>query len=253
MVEHSSPKNLSQSILWTVAYTDQFEYPLTEEEIWQRLLKIKREKGGAKKVAEEVLRRKDFRAALQKLVSQKKLYSGTFKIFDRGAHVVKEIFFLPSRGRLTLLRQKRELASAEKWQQVRHFVQLVSWIPWVKSVWITGSLAMLNAERNQDIDFMVITQSGRLWLTRGLVTFIALMIGKKRTPYGNENQTWCLNLWIDEDNLAMSASKRSAYMAYEVVQAKVVFERNHSARKFWQANIWVRDFLPNWLPKGESK
>jgi hypothetical protein len=227
MSEFPLPKNLAESVLWTVAYTDQFEYPLTEVEIGRRLIGIKATK-------------EELAHTIHRLIQQKKL------IKKEIAGVGKSFFALFGQGRLMELRIRRALVAKQKWMQVRKFVRLVSWLPWIQSIWVTGSLAMLNAESNQDIDFMIVTRPQRLWLTRAVVTTIALLAGKKRKPRGKEAETWCLNLWLDEDHLSMPATKKNTYTAYEVIQAKVVFERGYSAQQFWQANVWVRKFLPNW-------
>lgn len=222
------PKNLSQSVLWTVAYTDQFAYPLNEAEVWQRL--VRPQKGWERMAGNH----DNFSTLLTRLVHAKKL-------------VTKEgLFFLPGRQKILALHQQTKKISLQKWHQVHLFVRLVSWLPWIQSIWVTGSLAMLNAKEFQDIDFMITTQEKRLWLTRLLVTLIAFLVGKKRAPFGQESQTWCLNLWLDERHLSLPLQKQSMYTAYEVMQAKVVFERRLTAQRFWQANAWVHEFLPNW-------
>ncbi len=244
----SKPKTLAQSILWTVAYTDQFQYPLTEIEIWERLLRTEQRTG--KGFGQSQKLRQNFQKELKNLVRSKKLSSQ--KGLQGHPHS-DSFFFLSRHSKNVALRQKRNVASAQKWRQVTNFVRLVSWIPWIRSIWVTGSLAMMNAQQNQDVDFMLVTQANRLWLTRAIVTGVAFLAGKKRKPHGREDQTWCLNLWIDEKHLAVPNQKRSPYAAYEVAQAKVVFERGASAQKFWRANQWVVNFLENWSAKLNGK
>lgn len=222
----SLPASLSESLVWTVAYTSQFSYPLRETEIGERLVMWQSQK--------KDLPPKQLHRTLLHLVKQKKLATKN------------DFFFLPGQVRQVGIRQQRAKISAAKWAQVEKFVQWVNWVPWIHSIWVTGSLAMKNAQTDQDIDFMIMTAAHRLWLTRLLVTMLVLAVGKKRAPHGKETQTWCFNLWLDEEHLQLPIEKRNVYTAYEVMQTKVVFDRGESARKFWNENKWVRKFLVNW-------
>lgn len=240
MADFLIPKTLAESILWTVAYTDQFEYPLQKEEIWQRLLKVSPAKQGTAS-------KKNFESTLKILVKQKKI------------SISKNFYFLPQRQKLVQVRQQRLQTSTQKWQEIKKFIRLVRWIPWLQSVWVTGSLAMMNGQPHQDIDFMIVTQTHRLWMTRFIVTGIAFLMGKKRIPFGSESHTWCLNLWLDEEHLEVPTSKQNVYVAYEVIQAKNVFDRKKNristTKRFWQANSWVKNYLANFslIQKNFSK
>ncbi len=227
MVDFVFPTNLKENILAVLAYTDIFGYPLTKEEIWKRLLQIHSQKKSS-------ISFHSFIQELNQLVIKKNI-----------GHEEK-FFFLPGRNGIVKQRIQKEKISRVRMSQANQFVQLVRWIPWVKSIWITGSLAMMNAKEHQDVDFMIVTQARRLWLSRVLIGGITWIVGKKRAPKGNEQRTWCLNLWLDEDHLLMSEDRQNVYTAYEVTQAKNIFDRDNSAQVFWFSNRWVKSFLPNW-------
>src|SRR5690606_9051512 len=52
------------------------------------------------------------------------------------------------------------------WKHALAIRALARWVPWVQSIWVTGSLAAGTAHDDDDIDFLVITDTGRLWLSR---------------------------------------------------------------------------------------
>lgn len=149
--------------------------------------------------------------------------------------------YLPGRAELVRLRQRREQSSRKKLANVKKLAMVFRLIPFIKLVCITGALAMNNADKNDDIDLMVVTARNRLWLTR-LITSLLLFPWLRRGQ--KINNRLCLNLWLDESALAIKS--RNLYIAHEICQAKPIFERGNTYQKFIRANLWYKQFLPNW-------
>jgi hypothetical protein len=211
-----------QVVLTTVAYSDQFDFPLTIREIQERT---------PYRVWSSVLEIKKTLSSLEK----KKIISS------------KNIFFcLAGRENIFKCRQQRQNIATEKWSEVAHFIQLVHHIPWVQAVFLTGAFALQNSDRDDDIDFLLVVAPGTLWLSRILVTFLALISGRRRSWQGEEKKSWCLNLWLDTEHLQMETKSRNLYTAYEIIQAVPVFDRNSTVHLFYQQNAWVKKYLPNW-------
>jgi hypothetical protein len=142
---------------------------------------------------------------------------------------------------LIKLRRRRLEISRQKWLKAKKFVRILSLIPWIKLVCVTGALAMNNAEPADDIDLMIVTSANRLWLTRLLV----LIFGFPWLRRGRKiNDRLCFNLWLDET--ALPLKERNLYTAHELCQAKPIFDRDNTYQKFIQANLWYKRFLPNW-------
>ncbi len=208
--------------LLTLAYADQFSFPLTEEEIFQRLLKITLSKGNLKK----------------SLVGLEK--AGLIESHHQ--------FWKLSSGEADWkVRLSRENLSRKKWQEVDKLVSTIGWIPWIKGIAVTGSLAVNNVVVNSDIDLMIVVTPGRLWISRVLVSLSTLWVGKLRTWRGNEKDSWCFNLWLDEQYLSLPKYKRNLYSAYEICQARWVLDKAGVERIFYQTNSWVKDFLPHYF------
>jgi len=209
-------------VLLTIAYADQFNFPLTEKEIFRRLIKIS-------------LSKDQLRKSLEWL---KEL--GLIQFHHR-------FWKLSSSMTDWKTRLEREKLAQKKWHEVTELVRVVGWIPWIKGIAVTGSLAVNNMVTDGDIDLMIVTAPKRLWLSRILVSLSTLRAGKRRTWYGNKEDSWCFNLWLEEQRLELPQTKKNLYSAYEVCQAKWVLDKAEIKRAFYETNRWVEDFLPHYF------
>ena len=217
-------------ILKTLKYADNFNYPLKPEEISRWLIAT----AVSKDNANETLRisfagiKKDL-ALLVKSGQVGKLNS---------------FYFLPGRGETINSRLTHQKYSADKYKIVWQAEKILSRFGWIRMIGVTGSLAMNNSRKEDDIDLLIITQTNRLWLTRPLVLLMLTMFGIKVRHYGEIKvaDKICLNMFLDEDNLAME--ERNLYVAHEIVQIKPVFDRGTYYHRLLMANPWVKDYLP---------
>src|SRR5690349_19112684 len=118
----------------TAAYCGQFNFPLTVGENWRRLLTLSQ------------------------------LHPSSLTAALTGASSLVQQF--PAEQDWWQQRQKAVAIASQKWQQVASAVSLLQMIPWIDGVFVTGSLAMNSVTPNDDIDFLIVTQPQRLWLTR---------------------------------------------------------------------------------------
>jgi hypothetical protein len=237
---------LEQQILLTLAYSDQFQYPLTEAELWQRLLQLSALSWSRKsspaaqspqlpRAAERT--KKDFSQQLKKLQKEGVIsHQGSF-------------LFLQGHESFISIRQKRQQYASSKWQEVAQVIRFARQVPWIQAVFITGSLAMENCEQDDDVDFLIVTQPQRLWLSRLILSIFAQLKHKRRTWSGEEKNSWCFNLWLSSNNLEVEERKQGVYRAYEVLQAKPVLSKNGTAEQFYRQNVWIKKFLPNAILK----
>ena len=164
----------------TIAYADIFDYPLKADEL-QRWL-IQGDSFAPAKVSPYWIKTNRF-------------------------------YHLPGRSKIISLRRQRQHFSHLKWPIAYRAAKILSFIPSVKLVAVTGALAMA----------LLLP-----WLRRGRKI----------------NNRLCLNLWLDETTLAIK--RRNLYIAHEICQAQPVFERDQTYQKFIAANLWYKNFLPNW-------
>jgi len=124
---------------------------------------------------------------------------------------------------------------------------LLSKIPTVEGVFLTGALAMKNADNNSDIDLMIITKVNTLWITRLISYLVIWLLGYKiRKPNDrNQKDKLCLNIWLDESALSWSKNDRNIYSAHEIAQIKPILDKDYIHQRFLQKNVWILDYWPN--------
>lgn len=218
---NSKLHELDKFILLTLAYPDQFKFPLTAHQVWLRLIKL-----GAEFDAVQ--------SGLNRLIECKLIVRN------------KDYYFLSGRKETCKIRDHRQLVSNQKWQETKQIVRVLSWVPFVQTILVTGALAVDNTPENDDIDLMIITQPHTLWLTRVIVLLIAALMGKRRSWQREEPNSWCFNLWVDQANLVVPRDSQSIYTAYELLQAEPIYDWQESYHRWLKANSWVTDFLPNY-------
>lgn len=219
-------KSLQEAILKTLCYADIFDYPLKEGELWQKIIlpnQPVKDHASFRKSVKELYR--------LGLIGHKQGY-----------------YFLPNQGKIVALRRKRAKWSREKFVRAQRISNLLKIIPTICMVGLTGSLAVGNADREDDIDFLIVASAGTVWLTRLLTTVFLDVIGQRRRP-GQESvrDKICLNMYLDERNLQIPEEERDLYAAHEIVQLKPLWERGNVYQKFVEDNLWIKDYLPNSL------
>lgn len=154
-------------------------------------------------------------------------------------------FYLDGREGIVYKRLLRKRASEKKIKIAKRASRVLSFLPTVQMVAVTGSLAMLNASEESDIDLMIITKKDVLWTTR-IFAYLALKIMnfKLRKP-GDKNQKnkLCLNIWLAEDSLIWGT--RNIYSAHEAAQIIPLVNKEKTYEKFLFKNRWILDYWPN--------
>lgn len=234
-------KSLKRAILATLAYADVFDYSLTEKEIRIWLISVY-------SLESSVYSKKNISKALLHLLATGR--SG----LNAG------YYFLNGREKIANLRQQREKWSREKLKKAERVAEFLKIVPWVKMVGVTGSLALLNSDKNDDIDILIVSEKNRLWLTRLLVTLLVELLGERRRPpkidsslltnyrtcdnLSTRNKI-CLNMFLDEDHLMVPKKEQDLYSAHEVAQMRPLWDKDNTYQKFLAANQWVKNYLPN--------
>ncbi len=128
----------------------------------------------------------------------------------------------------------------------RAYIKLLSLFPQIKLVGLSGSISMMNANLDHDIDLFVITEKNRMFTGRFLAAIISFIMGLKRSIGQKEapNKV-CLNLFFDESNLIVPKFKQTEFVGHEVLQMKPVIVKGNVYERFLEANLWVQTIFPN--------
>lgn len=213
------PAPLAEAILRTLLYADVFEYALTPAEIHRFLI-------GAAAAPEAVAHTLADCAWLAERVERRAGY-----ITVRG------------RGPLAAVRAERARHSARLWPAARRWAARLSGLPFVRLVAVTGALAVDNATAGDDIDYLIVTEPGRVWLARALV-----VAGVRLARLGGVRL--CPNYVLARSALAQS--QRDLYIAHDLYQ--MVPLAGHALYAEMQAlNAWARAYLPQAASGGRAE
>ena len=211
VLQEGSQLNLSEEEKFSVFYHDLFDFPLNLHELirWR--------------------------------ISENFQVSNTRQIVHRNGY-----FFVEGKEGVVYKRILRKRISAKKFEIAKKASKILSLVPGILMIGITGSLAMQNASDESDIDLMVATKRGRLWTTRLLSYLVAKVFGIKTRAAGDKDQKdkLCLNIWLDESDLRWNKD-RNIYTAHEIAQVVPLVNKNKTYEKFLAANKWILKFWPN--------
>lgn len=226
---------LEHALVATLAYSDSFESPLLFEELCQRCLFLPSASDEQRRVTSSEKRQR-VKKALEQLKKRSIVQSEVDKAGDM-------YYSLSGRGELIEKRRTRQVLAEQKQSEIDQVVMFLTKLPWVSAVYLTGSMAMGSATPESDIDFMIVTHPNRLWITRILVSVFAQLQGKRRSWNHEEPGSWCFNLWLDTDHLGVEESKRDVYRAYELLQARLLFDKENTAVCLAGENKWIQQFF----------
>lgn len=200
---------LDHAILRTMAYADVFDYPLNAREIHRYLIRRR----AARAVVE---------TSLERLATEKLNRLGEF-------------YTLPGREQIVALRRERAWVAARLWPKALRYGRAIARLPYVRMVALTGALAVDNVAAGDDLDYLVVTAPGRLWVCRAGVILLV-----RRAALSGD--TVCPNYFLAES--ALGYERPNLYAAHEMTQmvplaGMVVY------RRMLRLNPWVADYLPN--------
>jgi hypothetical protein len=205
-----SPARLDQAILATVAYADIFDFPLDRLEVHRDLI-------GVAATADATF------AALDGLVARGQLAE------DAG-HLT-----LPGREALWALRRERRTRAVALWPVARRYGLSIARLPFVRLVAVSGSLAANNPDPRADLDYLIVTAPGRLWLVRAMTILIVRAARLRGIQL-------CPNYLLTTRALVLA--RRELYTAHELLQI-VPVAGDATYRDMLTDNHWAAEWLPN--------
>lgn len=141
------------------------------------------------------------------------------------------------RAETVALRAQHEGLNARKMRSARRMSRLIRVFPFVRGVYLSGSLSKQGVHSAEDdLDFFILTAPSRVWTAK------LLLIAFKKVFLLDSEKYFCINLLMDETKLEVT--KRNLYTATEVVT--LVTLRGSAGRdRFLAANEWVQTYFPN--------
>lgn len=207
------------SLIKTILYFDIFNYPLIDSEVFRAQADPKLSLVQVQKMLLNLSR-----------LGWLERYENFYGFGDLAAKVKR--------------RKKGNQLAKSQMELARKRSVFISRFPFVRAVMLSGSLSKDYMETGSDIDFFVITKPGRLWLARTMLIFY------KKIFLLNSHKSFCMNYFIDEENLEIE--DKNIFTATEV--AFLVPTVNHGLyTRFRHANLWTDEYYPHFKQRGTNE
>jgi len=142
--------------------------------------------------------------------------------------------------------KKKEKESVKKLKKIECYLKILSKLPQIKLIGLSGTMGMMNAKAQDDIDLFIITTKNRLWTGRLIALFLAQVYGLRRTrKMKKAKDKVCLNLFFDKQDLKVPEFKKTEYVAREILQMKPIYVKNSIYDELLRKNRWIYNFFPN--------
>jgi hypothetical protein len=216
-------KQLAKNIVFTLAYFEAMNYPLTLFELWRHMFQITKKR-----------QRYTF-CEVKDAVEEKQL----------SAKITKKdgMLFLNGGERLVKERSVANKFSISKLKKLKLYAKIFAIVPYVRGVFLTGTLSMKNAKQNSDWDVLMVLAKNRIWLGRFFLAVTLQLIGKRR--HGNKvKERFCLNHYITENGLILE--EHNEFSANFVSNSMPILG-GAIYKKFLQMNeFWIQTIKPNY-------
>src|SRR5262245_43982257 len=140
-------------------------------------------------------------------------------------------------GSLADVRLERSRLARRRLAVARVMAGLIKHFPFVRAIFISGDLSKGVANPQSDIDYVVVTEPGRLWICR------SILVAFKKVFLLNSRKYFCLNYYLDSGHLSLD--EHNYYTATEVAHLKPLFNTALYLR-YMNANAWIRRYFPNY-------
>ena len=213
--------SLKEAIVKTIAFFDMFDWPLTANEIWLNLT-IKCE---LIKVME----------AVENSIS--------------GVESKNGFYFLAGRSLIVGERMRRYGFTDKKFKRALRLAKIYKFIPWIKLIAIGNLMGAHNLRQDSDIDFFIITEKKRIWLSRFFCAAIAQVFGLRPKP-GDIKDKICLSFFISAEAMDLTPLliADDIYFIYWLAGVTPIYQRQGVYAEFMEKNKWLKNYLPNWQP-----
>lgn len=196
------PEPLEQALYDTIRYWGLFDRPVTVVELWRGLI-VESEPNATRWHGQHVPALIEVETMLRESPWLKTKISRQWGYyFPHGRESIVEPYL------------KRFRQAQLKWKITRRVGRLLQYVPFVRGIFVTGSLAIMNTNDESDLDLLIVTHPKRIWLTRLLLLFVTQLTGRRRTHWDRKApDKICLNHYVTETSLAVARPIRTLYTA----------------------------------------
>ena len=230
-----------------IAFFDIFDYPLTLNEI-RLSLSVKGELPELMEALEELIK------------------SPLPPFVKRG----DGFYFLSGRSAIAAERRRRYNFTDRKFKRALLIAGIFKFIPWIKMIAVSNLIGAHNLKDSSDIDFFIVTEDKKIWLTRFFCAGLAKFLGL-RPQADNSRDKICLSFYASEKAMELnglrlknpptplleggqiqspspplSEGRADIYFIHWLAGLTPLYDVDNTYQKLIKANQWLYDSLPNW-------
>lgn len=207
--------HLDWAIYQTIRYFGLFKMPVTAVQIWRSLI-VEQEGDGTRWNGQHLPGLLEIKNTLDNSPLLREKTGSFWGYYYLNKDLPQDKFAQNNSPKKIYVQRRllRHAIAAEKWKTTRRTVRWLTWLPFVRMIAGSGSLAMFNTDTKSDLDLFVITRRNRIWTARLLLLITVQLTGRRR-KYWNQTapDKICLNHFITDDNLNMPPAVRNLVIA----------------------------------------
>ncbi len=225
-----------EAIIKTIAFFDLFDYPVTAFEIWKYCFNERSDR---------------FQRGLSdiiKVLDNQRVQAQ----FCQSVQTAHGFYFLAGRENIIKTRMARYNYTDKKFKRALRVAKFFKFIPWIKMIAVGNIIGSHNLKKESDIDFFIITEPGRIWITRFFCAGLMKLFGM-RPKEGDEQDKICLSFFISEEAMDLQGlmleyriSDIDVYFVYWLACLAPIYDKGETYKKLIKANSWLKEYLPNW-------
>lgn len=225
---------LKYSILKTLVFFDIFDHPLTSKELFDFLLLEDGEFLGEENL--EKINKISFEDFLEKIETYKNI--GEINFLDG-------FWFLHNKKEVVEKRKKRVKILNRKMIIAKKAFEKISFLPFLRSVFICNTIPYGIVDENSDIDVFVVIKKNRIWLTRLLITVFLSLYGLRRNNKKIKDKI-CLSFFVSDNFLNLNSIKITGfdiYLVYWIKNLLPIYDKDKLKKSINRANVWVDQYF----------
>jgi predicted nucleotidyltransferase len=215
---------LQQAIRKTLAFFDLSQKPLSIDEIWHFLYRVK--------------------------TSRVKVLIALENLETKGEIGRKNgLYFLAGHQSILKTNKAKNTLQETCWKKVNRFAKMFAYVPFLQNVSVTGSLAAGNSTEESDINILIVTRKNRKWLAKTLATMLLEAFGQNKNRWYKAGK-FSIDFVLEEQDLDLTklTFKKDTFAAYSLANLTPIVDRG-GYKKLIAANDWIYQDFPNWQPK----
>ncbi len=238
-----------RAVLDTLKYRQIFGCPMTVFQIWTYLLTVaqppRQSAGNSVNSSTAADSTRSGRFTKFPIMSPQEFRQTLAQLVKSGTVIEKDGLY--SLGKVDYEKYEQSQTRAKELiTKARAVTVYLKRIPWIEMIALTGDVAAFNADKNADIDMLVVTKPRRLFLSRFFLVVTLKLLGvywDAKNPAGKI----CPNIFMTSNTMTWETKNQNLYTANEVSLLYPLFFRNNCYFSFLIQNAWVNNYLPNFI------